>query len=187
MSEGLAAPDLIALDLIALGVVARPHGVRGELRVHPYNPESTLLLTEPLLWLRERGGLTREATVEHARPGPKGAVLLTLVEVVDREEAERLRGAELCVPRAHLPKLAEGEWYQADLVGLRAVSAAGDVLGEVVEVVEYPTVCCLRVRCEDGDREVPLVEPWVGEVDVEGGRVVVTGLADLPMVPKRRR
>jgi 16S rRNA processing protein RimM len=176
-----AQPD----DLVVLGVIARPHGVSGELRAHPYNPDSTLLYERDAILVRHEGAV-REVAILRSRKGSKGAVLLTLDGITGREAADAMRGAELCVRREELPPAGEGEWYYVDLVGLEARDGEGRRLGEVTAVVPYPSVECLRVEAEDGAREVPITDDWVIEVDVNGGRVVIRGFDELPVEGSRR-
>ena len=163
---------------VELGVITRPHGVRGEVRVHPWNPDSTLLAElESVLLLEETG--PRRVRVESARKMPK-VFVLTLEGVRGVEAAEALRGVHIGVPRDELPELEEDEVYLVDLVGL-AVTQGGRRIGEVVEVLEYPSIECLRVECEDGFREIPLNRPWVEDVDLEAGEVRVGDLDDVPL------
>lgn len=171
--------------LIALGAVGRPHGVRGELRVHRFNPSSTLLLELDAVWLRQ-GDVSREIRIEAARLHGD-VVLLTLAGVRSREDAEALRGAELCVSRELLPPPGPDEVYHADLIGLRARTSGGTPAGEVVDVLSYPSAECLLVRSEDGDREIPLLEPYVVEVDLGAREVIVAHLEDLDVVRAPRR
>lgn len=165
--------------LVAVGVVARPHGVRGELRVHRLNPESTLLFESSTVTLRQ-GDASRVVSVERARMGPKGMVLMTLGTVVGRESADALRGAEVCVPRSALPPTDDDEWYFIDLIGLSASGEGGEALGTIVDVVEYPTITCLCVRDGEDVREVPMIPPYLVDVDLDEGRVVLGLIADLP-------
>jgi 16S rRNA processing protein RimM len=171
---------------VALGVVTRAHGIRGELRVHLYNPESRALfeVDEISLTHPERVLSMSAARVEGVRPGPKGTLLLRLEGVVDRSLAEAMQGAEICVPRSLLPPPDEGEYYLRDLVGLTVTTAEGTSVGEVIEVCSYPTIDCLAVASEDGVREVPMMEPWLVDIDLEAGRAVVGPLDDLPVRPR---
>lgn len=171
--------------LVALGAVVRPHGVRGELRVHRFNPESTLLLETGVVWLRE-GHAPREVRVESAR-AHGASVLLVLEGCRSREAAELLRGAEVCVSREALPPPDEDEVYHADLLGLRVRTDDGAVSGEVVEVLTYPSAECLLVRSEEGDREVPFLAPYLVRVDLAAREVVVAHLEDLDLMPSRAR
>ncbi|MCA9605889.1 MAG: 16S rRNA processing protein RimM [Myxococcales bacterium] len=162
---------------VALGAIARPHGVRGEVRVFRYNPESTLLLDQSRVWLAE-GGEHRPIRVLAARIHGD-MVLLTLQGVGDRDAAEALRGVEVCVGRDALPPPEEDEVYHVDLVGLNVVDETGSPVGSVSDVIRYPSVDCLVVEGEDGVREIPLLDPYVVEVRLEEKRVVVANLEDL--------
>lgn len=169
---------------IELGVIARPHGVNGELRVHVFNPESTLLLEAEEVYVRDgEGGEPRPADVTAVRPGPK-ALLMRIAGVGSREEADALRGHTLCVPREALPELEEGEYYHADLIGLQAFEG-GTQIGKVVDVLDYPSVECLKIERPGGFVEVPMIPPWLDRVDIPGGAVHFKDLQDIPL--QRRR
>lgn len=170
--------------LVALGAIGRPHGVRGEVRVHRFNTESTLLLETSTVWLC-RDGEVREQRIERARLHGEH-VLLVLEGVRGREGAEALRGYEVCVPREALPEPDEDEVYHADLIGLSAVLADGTRAGEVVDVLSYPSADCLLVRGEDADREVPVLPPYVASIDLDARVVVVAHLEDLDPIRRRR-
>lgn len=167
--------------LVALGAIARPHGVRGEVRVFRYDPGSEVLLSQERVWL-VRGEVRRAVRVLAARAHGE-LVLLTLQGVGDRDAADALRDHEVCVPREALPPADAGEYYHVDLVGLEVLDGEGALVGTVADVIRYPSVDCLVVRGEGGTREVPLLDPYVGDVDLEGGRVVVAHLEDLDVEP----
>jgi 16S rRNA processing protein RimM len=94
----------------------------------------------------------------------------------------------VCVPRAALPTLEEGEYYLVDLVGLSARDPAGEVIGRVHDVIAYPSVECLVMQCGDVWREVPDLPRYVLEVHVREGYVVVDHLDELEPVkaPEKR-
>jgi 16S rRNA processing protein RimM len=158
------APELVGL--VEIGRLTRPHGVRGEVRVHLHFAGSETLEHVDSVTL-VRGGVTLgERRVLSARRADKAA-LLRLEGVADRDAAETLRGAGVCVPRAALPPLDDGEYYLSDLVGARVVAPGGPV-GEVVEVRVHPSVDSLIVRTPDGRLlEQAITEPWVARVDVK--------------------
>ena len=166
-------------ELVALGVIARPHGVRGTVRVHVYNKESELLHTLEEIILRTTDGKLTNTRVSKVRRGPK-ATLIDIEGCRSMESAEALRGAELCVPRDSLPILPKGQFYHIDLPGF-VVFYEGEEIGKVVEVLEYPSVDCLKVATATGHIEVPMRPEWLLEVDVARGKVTVEGISDLPV------
>jgi len=175
-------PELVSW--IELGVVARPHGVTGELRVHVFNPKSTLLqeLSEVFLVSHEKEEPTL-MEVTSTRQGSK-ALLMRLVGVTSLEDAEGLRGHTLCVPRQALPSLEDGEYYYADLIGLEAFEGSSSI-GKVVEVIDYPSIECLKIARPGGFLEVPMLPRWLERVDIEGGKVHLKDLDDIPLQKHR--
>ena len=157
----------------------RPHGVRGELRLRPYNRDSSLLLELEEVLVRMPNGEESEVSVDSVRPA-NDAILIKLFSVEDRARADELRGAIVCAKRDSFPPLDEGEFYVCDVEGAHVVvetlEGAETELGCVRELVSYPTVDVLLVDAADGGRpwEVPLVESIVRRVDVEGRRVTLT-------------
>lgn len=161
---------------VPLAAVARPHGIQGELRLKLYNDESDLLLAKPAIRLRMEGGEEREVRITTVRAANK-ALLVRFEGVSDRDAAEALRGAELCVPRDSFPPLDAGEFYACDVEGALAVLPGGEEIGRVVELRSYPTCSVLVVSRASGDLEIPLVDAYVTEVDVDAG-VVRVGTLD---------
>jgi 16S rRNA processing protein RimM len=154
------------LTLVEIGRVTRPHGVRGEIRVHLHWAGSETLDQAGTITLVRRG----EPSVHRVRSARRAdkAVLLSLEGVSDRDAAEALRGATVCVPRESLPAVEEGEYYLCDLVGARVVAPDAVLVGEVVEVRVHPTVDTLVIRTPDGKVvEQAISEPWIRNVDTE--------------------
>jgi len=111
-------------------------------------------------------------TLKKLRDDGKGGAIARFAEITDRNAAEKLRGTELAVPRSSLPALADGEYYHADLIGLAAVSDAGEALGVVRYVQNFGAGDILEIQRPDGKNfMVPVIEAAVLEWD--GERVVI--------------
>ena len=159
-------------DRVEIGVVARAHGIRGEVRIHLYNPASTALDDAESLWLGER-----EYAIESARP-VAGAYLVALAGVPDRNAAEALRGRPVSVAREDI-ELDDGEVLLADLVGCRVELPDGSEWG-VVSGLELGPQDRLVIRQGEVERLLPVVDELVVEIDVERRRIVVDPPADFP-------
>lgn len=154
-------------SFVAIAEVARPHGTSGELRLRVFNPDSDLLARRPPLRLVCADGSVKNAQLRSMRHVP-GAVLVRLAGVTDRDQAEALRGARVEVARDELEPTDEDEYYHCDLENCR-VTVAGIEIGRVVAVVSYPTCDALVVEHEKGRLEVPLVDPYLGHIDIDAG------------------
>lgn len=166
-------------DWVAVGEVARPHGVRGELRLKLFNRESDVLLDVDRVRLRSRDGVEREMNLEGVRRAD-AAMLVKLAGVDDRDQVEELRGARVSVPRASLPALGDGEFYAHDVIGRVAVLPDGAVVGTIADLVSYPTVDVLVVRDAEGGRwEVPAIEQYLDVPRPGADRVALRTLEGL--------
>jgi 16S rRNA processing protein RimM len=182
------APD----DWVPLAVVGRPHGVRGEVRAHPFDRDSDLLLELDEVLVRfvegERKGEEHEVSIDGAR-GTNDAILVKLHAVDDRNAAEELRGAQLCVKRRDFPPIDEGEFYACDVVGARVVAEVegrDEEIGVLKELMTYPSVDVFLVEGVRGRWEVPVVEAYVASVDVEAGLVRLRTLEGLEPIELTR-
>ncbi len=161
-------PDLVC------GYVRKAHGLRGEVAVRTFDSGSRALLDVPRVLVRFRGGGEQEYEVDSVGEAPHGDLLLGLVGVETREDAERLVGSELAVFRDDLEAPKEGEYFQGDLIGLEAVTPDGARLGVVAEVWSTGPVPNLVIR-DEGKAEliVPFVDQFVPVVDLKARRVQV--------------
>ncbi len=163
---------------VPVAEIARPHGVRGELRLKLYNEGSELLLRPRDVKLRLPDGVERDARVTAGRAVSK-TILVTVSGVGDRNQAEALREARVCVPRDEFPALGDGEFYACDVEGARVV-LGDDEVGRVVELKSYPACDVLVVqRGEKDSIEVPLTDAFVELVDPGAGLVKLVTLEGL--------
>jgi len=163
---------------IALAEVARPHGVRGELKLKVYNPDSAVLMARPEIRLAYPDGRTESAVIRGVRRQPN-ALLLRLDGVSGREAADALRGVRVEVMRSILEQPEDDEFYVCDLIGCQ-VFLAGASYGTIKDVASYPTCDALVVVRSDGSKlEVPLQGDRVGDVDVADGRVELLNIEGL--------
>ncbi len=171
---------------VPLAEVARPHGVKGEVRLRLFNASSDLLLSKDEVLVRTAAGEEHEVSVERARRADD-AILMKLYSVDDRDRAEELRGAHICARRSDFPAVDPGEFYAVDVVGSE-VRLAGARIGVVAELVSYPSIEVFLVHADDekGDWEVPLTEMFIGRVDVEAKVVELNTLDDVERQPRRR-
>ena len=173
---------------IPLAEVMRPHGVKGELRLKLFNKTSDALLGMDEVLVRLKDGEEHEVSVERARRADE-AILIKLYSVDDRDRAEELRGALLCVKRKDLEEPEDGEFYAVDVVGAEA-RLEGRRIGVVAEIISYPTVQAMFIRADDGeengDWEVPLSDAFVGKVDIANRLVELVSLDDVERHPRRR-
>jgi 16S rRNA processing protein RimM len=161
-------------DLIAFGRLGRPHGVKGEMPLRPFNTASADLVDVPLpLAVRAvQGDKSRELTLIAVRPAGE-ALLVRLEGVETREAAAALTNAQLWVPRQSLPPPGDDEFYVEDLVGCQVVDTEGKPRGTVRATFWNGAQDVLTVDGPGGELMIPAVAEFLVEVDLEARRVVV--------------
>lgn len=191
-----------AADLVQIGRVIKPHGVRGEVVVDATTDDPAGRFAVGEVLVGKQAGRERELTVKSMRPH-QGRLLVFFDEVPDRNDAETLRGMRFFA--APVFDDDDEAYYDHELIGLRVLNV-GDVdeatatarayegelpepedIGEITGVIRNPTQRLLQVALDgDGDagREVlvPFVHALVPIVDMDNGAVVITppdGLLEL--------
>lgn len=157
---------------LQVGYVAKAHGLRGEVVVRTFDPSSEILFEVKRALVRRRDGAEVALSLEDARTSGKD-LLVAFAQIHTREEAEALVGGTVLVLRDEIDPPAEGEYFQGDLVGLDAVGEDGRPLGKVEEIWNTGEVPTLVIRRAREELLVPFADEFVGEVDIEGGRIVV--------------
>ncbi|MBM3616400.1 MAG: 16S rRNA processing protein RimM [Alphaproteobacteria bacterium] len=161
-------------ERICVGAITGAFGVAGEVRLKSFCAEPTAIADYGPLSTKDGA---RSFTVKLTRP-VSGGLGARLSGVKTKEEADALRGTELYVDRARLPKLPDDEFYHSDLIGLEAVDTGGVVLGRVVAVHNHGAGDILEIA--GAGRKAALMLPFtlaaVPTVDLGAGRIVV----DLP-------
>lgn len=160
---------------ICVGAIAAAHGIKGEVKIKTFTADP--------LSIGAYGPVTDEAGTRRFRltqlrmPGGSAgeSVVIAHIEgVSDRNAAEALRGLRLYVPRAALPPAEDDEYYHHDLVGLAAVLASGESLGEVAAVHNFGAGDLLEVaRAGAASVMVPFTAAVVPVVDLKSGRLVI--------------
>ncbi|VIO67415.1 ribosome maturation factor RimM [Bradyrhizobium ivorense] len=162
----MAAPVCVAR-------IGAAHGVRGAVRLWTF--------TEDPLAVKDYGPLMtkdgkRQFEVTHVREA-KDHLVATLKGVATRDDAERLNGLELYIPRERLPETDDGEYYHADLIGLAAVTTSEQPLGKVIAIHNFGAGDIIEIAPPQGATMLlPFTNAVVPTVDLAGGRVVI----DLP-------
>ncbi len=152
-------------DLRTIGVITGVHGLQGTLRVAPLSDFPERFAALRTVYLMRDGLVLGEHQVKRVK-WMQAQLLLTLREVTKRENADLLRGVEVCVPESETWPLPENVYYTTELIGYTVVAEDGMTIGTLTDVVEGAQDT-LVVTMPNGELLVPFVHEWVGEVNTE--------------------
>jgi len=168
-------------DLVLVGRIARPHGLKGHVAVNPETDFAEARFAPgATVWTRSDRGEERLVVATARMQGARPVIGFEGFERV--EDAERVTGLELRVPEATLQPLAEGTYYQHQLIGCVVETVGGERVGEVARVDGGAAGSLLAIDGPNGEILIPLAVDITTRVDVEGRRITVNppeGLLEL--------
>ena len=186
-------------DAIEVGRIADAWGIKGWFKVLPHSASPEALFSSKRWYLlpsdRQSGASkspSQKATATAAAAAQPvvlkikeakdhaDTVVACSLDVVDRNQAEALKGARIFVPRSSFPTAGTDEYYWVDLLGLDVINREGVALGQVKELMSTgpQTVLVLAQASEEEgkpplERMIPFVAAFVDNVDLLGRKITV--------------
>jgi 16S rRNA processing protein RimM len=169
-----------------VGIVARPHGIRGQVIVNPETdfPEDRFGVGATLFVMR--GGRIEPMTVTSSRM-QQGRPVIGLEGIDDMDTARELAGLELRVPVDTLAELPAGSFYHHDLTGCVVVTQDGVEVGTVSAVEGDMGNTRLVVQAAGGEVLIPLAVDICTTIDAASKRIVVAPPEGLIELNERRK
>ena len=157
-----------------VGVIASTHGLQGEVNVFPTTQDPDRFKKLKKVTLHTQKGEEILLDVVSARFFKK-FVIVKFKQFNNINEVEKFRGCELTIDRKDAIKLNKGEYYCADLIGLKIVDEDGKELGTLTEILQTGANDVYEMTRNDTDDKVyiPAIKDCVKEIDVEGGKIVI--------------
>ena len=152
--------------LVTLGRIVGLYGVRGWVKVHSHTRPPAEILKYSA-WRIGSNDEYRELALAESRPHGK-AIVARFEGYTDREQAAELVGSDIAVSVSQLPPPGKGEYYWAQLEGLKVVNLAGQELGVVSHLIETGANDVLVVKGER-ERLIPYTTDVIRNVDLDGG------------------
>jgi 16S rRNA processing protein RimM len=128
--------DPVPADLLEVGRIGRPHGVRGEVYVDLSTDRADRLVPGATLWCRGAPLTVVRSKIQGRR------WLVVFEEIPDRTTAERFTSAALSAPPVDDP---EALWVH-DLIGAVVVEIDGTERGVCVAVLDNPAAALLELE-----------------------------------------
>jgi 16S rRNA processing protein RimM len=162
---------------IAVGVVRRPHGINGGVKVTLYNIDLVSLQNMEQLFVR--AGNDWKALRIKSLQGRDEDAIIHFAEIKDRTEAENYRREYLYLDKDNLPELDEKEFFIDDLLGCLVFDEKDTLLGAVEDILSPGAHEVLVVRGDADEVLIPMVEEWVSKIDVESGKIYVRSIEEI--------
>ena len=161
-----------ASELVTVGQIELPFGVKGELKVRSLSdvPGRLEALTDVNL-IAPSGKRLATRVTSVRRAGDR--FLVGLAGVTTPEEAGQWRGGYIEVPRGTMPALPAGQYYECDLIGLHVRDEEGRSIGTLEQIWELPESHVFVVRGVAGEVLIPAAKDLITAVDLDRGLMTV--------------
>jgi len=149
-------------------------GLRGHVKVTPLTSNAERLVEGATLYVRDEPRRILDVVT------PQGYPCIRFEGFPDRTAAETLRGALIEIDEADLPPLPEGEYYLHDLEGLEVVTAEGERIGRLKEVLTTGANDVYVIAREaQPDALIPAIADVVLAVDLDARRMTIEPMPGL--------
>lgn len=155
---------------IEIGVIARPHGIAGEVKVRtsPGYLGALQGVRRVFIGESETGALLISHRVH------QNALLIKLEGIADRNAAETLRGKRVSIKTPDLPRLKQGEYYAHELVGITVLNIAGQALGRLAEVLATGSNDVYIIKTSTGtELLLPAIDSVIRQINLDDGTMTV--------------
>ncbi|WP_198296008.1 ribosome maturation factor RimM [Bacteriovorax sp. Seq25_V] len=165
-------------NLVQLGFCTKPHGIKGGVTLHLENSEDSILENgmEVMLFPRspeskisEQGQVFKIKTINFGNKP-----ICYFENLTDRNVTESLIPFDIFVDRDSFPELEEGEFYISDLIGLDVIDfETREKLGRVTKYFDNTAQIVLTMKINNEFIDLPFVDQFFPEVDVEAGFIAI--------------
>ena len=148
---------------IAVAIVSKPHGIRGEVKLKSLGDYPSSLLDLEKVYTSET---SRDFLKINKSWQYKNEVCMEIEGLNSREDAEQMRGMYLYIDLSDLPPLQEGQYYLKNLIGCEIQDDEGVKLGKLKEILQHGAA---DVYVVSGDRNfmMPAIKSIIKSVDIE--------------------
>lgn len=167
-------------DCFFFGKITKTHGLKGEvtIKLDVANPEDFKDLR--YLLIEDRGNLIPYFIENQKINGDK--MIVRLQDVKNVEQAVAFMGKAVFLPNEFMPELEDDDFYYKEIVGFKMVDAQKGEIGEISDVLEYPTQAVIQVMKDEKEILIPIHDDIIQKVDKKAKILTVKapeGLIDM--------
>lgn len=159
-------------DLILIGRVSKPHGIKGGVRAISYADGPDIFREIPHIYLKNKDESIRPLEISSVSTA-KGVVILGFNDIKCIDSAKDIQGCELYIERSFLPLPSEDEYYHIDLIGLDVITTDGLLIGKICEVMQTGGNDVFVVKKDKQEHLIPAIKEVIREIDIPGGKVLI--------------
>ncbi|WP_442855982.1 ribosome maturation factor RimM [Butyrivibrio sp. FCS014] len=166
--------EYMKTERFQVGVIASTHGLQGEVNVFPTTEDPARFKKLKKVRLHTQRGEEIDLDIASARFFKK-FVIVKFKQFDNINDVEKFKGCELTIDRKDAIKLAPGEYYCADLIGMTIVDEEEKELGTLTEILQTGANDVYEMTLKDSEEKVyiPAIKECIKQIDVENRRIII--------------
>ena len=177
------------VDVRLIGVIGKPHGIKGELNVMMVTDYPNTIVKGSILFMDQDCSMPVEVeNIKQKILRGREVSVIKLAGIDDRNGAERLKGTNLYRSGGSIPVLEDGQFWVDDLAGCRVFLSDGTSIGRVEDIEILTSNENLAVIIENRDIAVsgkigdivyiPLIEDYIKNIDMSSKKIILKKLPE---------
>ncbi len=156
-------------DFLTIGQIVNTHGIKGEVKIYPLTDDYNRFKKLKRVFLNGVETKIIWCKLQNDR------VILKLEGLDTIEEAIKLKGIYIEVPREEAVRLKEGEYFVADIIGCSVQDEEGEYLGVISEVISTGSNDVYWIK---GEKEllIPALKSVVLTIDMKERKITIKPL-----------
>ncbi len=163
-------------DLLQVGAISSTHGIRGEVKVFP--------TTDDVKRFKKLKEVILDTGREHLNLEIEGVkffkqfAILKFKGIDNINDIEKYKGRPLLVTRENAVRLAKGEYFIADMIGMEVITEDGEKFGVLEDVLQTGANDVYEIQSlNHGLVLIPAIKDCILKVDMKE-RVITVHLMD---------
>ena len=165
------------LDLVPMGRLLKPRGLKGELRAAIFNEHGSALKVGTEIWLKKEEEYFSRKIETIKMAGEKSCIRLSGCNTL--EDAAKVQGSVFFLPRDEFDSIGKNEHYLVDMIGSQVMDENQKLLGRVADVLTMPAQNIIVVETEGNEILIPYVDAHIVLFEKKKNNLIVKDVAGL--------
>lgn len=155
-------------ELIVIGIIVKPQGIKGEVKIKPFTDDVRRFCTIKRFYIGEK-----EFFVEKARSN-KDDVFIKFDKINDRNEAELFRKKNLLIPKDEIEKPKGDKYLILDLIN-SSIYVKDNCIGTLSEILQNGSADVYVVKQENSKKTImfPALKDLILDIDIENRKITL--------------
>lgn len=155
--------------MILIGRIIGTHGLKGVLKIKPVTDFLVRFNKSEILRVEINDDSSKQFRVDSSFER-KGLIFVKFENVDNLDQAVPLVEKDIVIDESDLKELEAGSYYVHDLIGLKILDEAENLIGEITNVLQLSSNDVYEAIDKTGKKLlIPAVKNFIGEVNLEFG------------------